>query len=325
MSTDIAVDADLRCLENYRIELAGYCYRMLGSTFDAEDAVQETLVRAWRGWDSFEGRSAVRSWLYRIATNVCLDMLRSRQRRALPMDLSSPVPATTHVGEPLPESVWIEPIPDGAVVPVTGDPAERAVLRDSIRLAFVSALQNLPPRQRAVLILREVLCWQASEVAELLDTSVASVNSALQRARTTLAAASVSAAAPADGLGAHERELLTKYVDAFERYDIDTLVTLLHEDASISMPPLALWLRGRDDLYHWYLGTGIGCKGSRLVPTVANGYPAFGQYRVNHEGPGHVPWSLQVIEIAGDRIGHVHHFLDTSLFAQFGLPASLAD
>ena len=327
MSTDIAVDADLGTLEQYRIELAGYCYRMLGSTFDADDAVQETLVRAWRGWDSFEGRSAVRSWLYRIATNVCLDMLRSRQRRALPMDLSSPVPATTPVGEPLPESVWVEPMPDGAVVPVTSDPADRAVLRDSIRLAFVSALQNLPPRQRAVLILREVLCWQASEVAELLDTTVASVNSALQRARATLAesAPAPTEAKPADALGDRERELLAKYVDAFERYDIDTLVTLLHDDASISMPPLALWLRGRDDLYHWYLGTGIGCKGSRLLPTIANGYPAFGQYRVNHDGPGHVPWSLQVIEIDGDRIGHVHHFLDTSLFARFGLPLSLPD
>jgi RNA polymerase sigma-70 factor, ECF subfamily len=285
--------------------------------------VQETLVRAWRGWDAFEGRSAVRSWLYRIATNVCLDMLRSRQRRALPMDLSSPVPATTPVGDPLPESVWVEPMPDGAVVPVTSDPAERAVLRDSIRLAFVSALQNLPPRQRAVLILREVLCWQATEVAELLDTTVASVNSALQRARATLSGAASTEAAPADRLGEHERDLLARYVDAFERYDIDTLVTLLHEDASISMPPLALWLRGRDDLYQWYLGTGIGCKGSRLVPVTANGYPAFGQYRRNHEGPGHVPWSLQVIEIADGRIAHVHHFLDTSLFPRFGLPLAL--
>ncbi|MDQ1748791.1 MAG: polymerase sigma-70 factor, subfamily [Frankiaceae bacterium] len=323
MSTEIATPS----LEAYRVELAGYCYRMLGSTYDADDAVQETMVRAWRGWDAFEGRSAVRSWLYRIATNVCLDMLRSRQRRALPMDLSSPVPATTPVGEPLPESVWVEPTPDGAVVPATSDPAERAVLRDSIRLAFVSALQNLPPRQRAVLILREVLCWQAAEVAELLDTSVASVNSALQRARATLAASprASATAAPADALGAPERALLARYVDAFERYDIDTLVTLLHEDASISMPPLALWLQGRDDLYHWYLGTGIGCKGSRLLPTTANGYPAFGQYRRNHEGPAHVPWSLQVIEVSGDRISHVHHFLDTSLFGRFGLPAALPD
>jgi RNA polymerase sigma-70 factor, ECF subfamily len=325
VSTDIAVTTELGTLDQYRIELAGYCYRMLGSTFDADDAVQETLVRAWRGWDSFEGRSAVRSWLYRIATNVCLDMLRSRQRRALPMDLSSPVPSTTPVGEPLPESVWVEPMPDGAVVPVTSDPAERAVLRDTIRLAFVSALQNLPPRQRAVLILREVLCWQATEVAELLDTSVASVNSALQRARATLAASAPAEAMPADELGARERELLTKYVDAFERYDIDTLVTLLHEDASISMPPLALWLRGRDDLYHWYLGTGIGCKGSRLLAATANGYPAFGQYRRNHDGPGHVPWSLQVVEIVDGRIAHVHHFLDTSIFARFGLPLALVD
>jgi RNA polymerase sigma-70 factor (ECF subfamily) len=325
VSTDVAVTADLGELEQHRVELTGYCYRMLGSAFDADDAVQETLVRAWRGWDSFEGRSAVRSWLYRIATNVCLDMLRSRQRRALPMDLSSPVPSTSPVGEPLPESVWVEPAPDGAVVPAASDPAERAVLHDSIRLAFVSALQNLPPRQRAVLILREVLCWQATEVAELLDSTVASVNSALQRARATLAVSATADPTPADSLDSRERELLAKYVDAFERYDIDTLVTLLHEDASISMPPLALWLRGRDDLYGWYLGTGIGCKGSRLLPTVANGCPAFGQYRRNHEGAGHVPWSLQVIEIVDGRIAHVHHFLDTSLFARFGLPAALAD
>jgi RNA polymerase sigma-70 factor (ECF subfamily) len=325
VSSDIAVTAELGVLEQHRIELAGYCYRMLGSAFDADDAVQETMVRAWRGWDAFEGRSAVRSWLYRIATNVCLDMLRSRQRRALPMDLSSPLPATTPLAAPLPESVWIEPMPDGAVVPAAGDPAERAVLRDSIRLAFVSALQNLPPRQRAVLILREVLCWQASEVAELLDTTVASVNSALQRARGTLADSAPADATPASKLDERERELLAKYVDAFERYDIDMLVTLLHDDAGFSMPPLALWLRGRDDIYGWYLGTGIGCKSSRLLPTNANGCPAFGHYKPNPDGPGHVPWAIQVVEITGGRIAHLHHFLDPSLFPRFGLPLALAD
>jgi RNA polymerase sigma-70 factor (ECF subfamily) len=242
------------------------------------------------------------------------------------MDLSSPVPSTSPVGEPLAESVWVEPAPDGSVVPEGGDPAERAVLRDSVRLAFVSALQHLPPKQRAVLILREVLCWQAAEVAELLDTTVASVNSALQRARATLAeSTTIDDVAPATDLDDRSRELLAKYVDAFERYDIDTLVTLLHEDASISMPPLALWLRGRKDLQGWYLGTGIGCKGSRLLPTWANGCPAFGQYRKDHEGPGHVPWSLQVLEVVDGRIAHVHHFLDTSLFAKFGLPDRLPD
>jgi RNA polymerase sigma-70 factor (ECF subfamily) len=312
LATGPAVQADL---EQHRAELTGFCYRMLGSAFDADDAAQETLVKAWQGLDRFEGRSAVRSWLYRIATNVCLDQLRSKQRRALPMDLSSPVPSTSDPGTPLPEATWLEPLPT--------DPADRAVQQDGIRLAFVAALQHLPPRQRAVLLLREVLCWQASEVAELLDTTVASVNSALQRARATLAATRPDVATSAADLGVEEQALLGRYVAAFEAYDIDGLVSLLSEDASISMPPLALWLEGLDDLRGWYLGHGIGCKGSRLVPTVANGLPAFGQYRSDGNG-GHTPWSLQVLEVVDGRIAHVHHFLDTAkLFPRFGLPLAL--
>ncbi len=311
-------------LEQYRTELRGYCYRMLGSVFDADDAVQETLVKAWQGLDRFEQRSSVRSWLYRIATNVCLDALRSSRRRATPMDLSSPVPATTPPGETLPESHWLEPAPEADVVPATGDPAQRAVLQDSVRLAFVAALQHLPPRQRAVLVLREVLCWQAAEVAELLDTSVASVSSALQRARATMAAttAAGSEAAPPGPLTAGDEVLLQRYVRAFEAYDIPSLVQLLREDASISMPPYAMWLRGRDDLARWYLGFGKGCRGSRLVPVAANGSPAFGQYRPAPDG-GHVPWSVQVLELQDGRVRHVHHFLDPALFARFGLPARL--
>ena len=309
-------------LEQYRAELRGYCYRMLGSAFDADDAVQETLVKAWQAFDRFEGRSSLRSWLYRIATNVCLDTLRGRERRALPMDLSMPVPATSHVGDPLPEATWIEPIPDPDVVPADGDPAQRAVFQESVRLAFIAALQALPPRQRAVLILREVLCWQASEVAELLETSVASVNSALQRARATLGSSDLSSGQRPADLNPADQALLARYVSAFEAYDIPSLVTLLHEDASISMPPLALWLKGIDDVGAWYLGTGIGCKGSRLVPTVANGSPAFGQYRVSPDG-GHEPWSIQVLEIENGKIAHIHHFLDTALFARFGLPSRL--
>jgi RNA polymerase sigma-70 factor (ECF subfamily) len=322
MSQAAVDDRAMERVEPYRTELRGYCYRMLGSSFDADDAVQETLVKAWQGLDRFEGRAALRSWLYRIATNVCLDALRARQRRALPMDLSSPVPATTAPGEPLPEAIWIEPVPDGDVAPLEGDPAQRAVFQDSIRLAFVAALQHLPPRQRAVLILREVLCWQASEVAELLDTTVASVNSALQRARATLGASNLQDARPARELSPADRALLSRYVAAFESYDIPSLVTLLHEDASISMPPLAMWLRGRQDLHDWYLGFGIGCQGSRLLATVANGLPAFGQYRVDPAG-GHTPWSLQVVELSDGRIAHVHHFLDTTLFGRFGLPEHL--
>ena len=303
-------------LETYRIELRGYCYRMLGSAYDADDAAQDTLVKAWQAWDSFEGRSSVRSWLYRIATNVCLDALRARQRRALPMDLSSPVPATTAPVETTAHELWVEPMGDGDILPA--DPAERAVLQDSVRLAFVAALQTLPPKQRAVLILREVLCWQASEVAELLDTTVAGVNSALQRARATLGAADTSP----QPLTVADGELLARYVAAFEAYDIPSLVALLHEDASISMPPYPMWLKGLEDLSAWYLGYGIGCQGSRLLPTTANGCPAFGQYRVDPAG-GHTPWSLQVLEITGGRVQHVHHFLDTRIFERFGLPAHL--
>ena len=317
-------DAGTLDLERHRSELTGYCYRMLGSAFDADDAVQETLVRAWQAADRFEGRSSVRSWLYRIATNVCLDLLRSRQRRALPMDLSSPVSSSTPPTETLPENVWVEPMADRDVLPVGADPAEQAVVRDTVRLAFVAALQLLPPRQRAVLILREVLCWPAADVAELLDTTVASVNSALQRARATIGSADAEAAGGSseqlDGAG---RELLTRYVQAFERYDIDALVRLLHQDASISMPPIAMWLQGTDELRGWYLGYGIGCKGSRLLPVDLNGSPGFAQYKPSPSGSGHEPWSLQVLELRDGRVAHVHHFLDTRLFERFGLPSRL--
>src|SRR4051794_19608350 len=303
----VAAAVELSELESYRTELRGYCYRMLGSAFDADDAVQETLVKAWQKADGFEGRSSVRSWLSRIATNVCLDSLRARGRRALPMDLSSPVPATTAPEHTLPDSAWLEPVPDADVAPLSADPALLVAHSDSIRLAFVAALQTLPPKQRAVLILKEVLCWQAAEIAELLDTTVASVNSALQRARATLGDADLSAPALADQA---DKELLARYVKAFEAYDIPGLVALLHEDASISMPPISMWLKGVDDLAAWYLGFGIGCQGSRLVPTVANGLPAFGQYRPDHEKGGHVAWSLQVLEVVEGRIDHIHHFLD---------------
>ena len=310
-------------LEPYRRELTGYCYRMLGSGFEADDAVQETMLRAWRAADGFEGRSSVRSWLYRIATNVCVDMLRGRQRRARPMELgpSSP-PEERHLGPMLPEHEWVSPIADDRVLPESADPAEIATTRETIRLAFVTALQHLPARQRAVLILSEVLRWQASEVAELLDTSVAAVNSALQRARATLG--SLDAGATRMDVDEDQRELLARYVDAFERYDISKLVTLLHEDAVQSMPPYAIWLRGREDIGRWMLGPGIGCRGSRLVPTSANGCPAFGQYRIDPAG-GHAPWALQVLEISGGKIAEFHAFLDTAhLFPLFGLPAHLA-
>ena len=299
-------------LEQYRSELTAYCYRMLGSPFEAEDAVQESLVRAWRGLDRFEGRAQLRSWLYRIATNVCLDMLNAGQRRARPMDLGPAQEPVIENLNTLPEVTWIEPMPD---------PAEAAVERETIRLAFVAALQHLPPRQRAVLILCEVLRWQASEVAELLDTSVASVNSALQRARATLATANVEDVKPSEV----DRELLERYVAAFERYDIDSLTELIREDARQSMLPYDMWLHGRDDIFTWWFGPGIGCKGSRVIPTVsANGSPAFGQYKPSESGEGFDPWALQVLEISDGRIAELTFFLDTErIFPLFGLPLHL--
>jgi RNA polymerase sigma-70 factor (ECF subfamily) len=295
---------------------------MLGSTFESEDAVQETLLRAWRNLDRFEGRSSVRSWLYRIATNVCLDMLGSRQRRARPMDLGpAGVADIALLGEPLPEVTWIEPMPDDRVLPTGGDPAEVAVARESVRLAFVAALQHLPPRQRAVLILREVLRWKAAEVAELLDTSVASVNSALQRARATLASAKIDTSAPPEPMDDARRQLLARYVEAFEQYDMDRLTALLAQDASWNMPPYRLWLQTHHDIATWCMGPGIGCRDSRLIATSANGMPAYGQYKPSQTGTGWEPWALQVVEISGERISCVTFFLDTArFFPLFGLP-----
>jgi RNA polymerase sigma-70 factor (ECF subfamily) len=309
--SSVAVKPEAAELEQYRRELTAYCYRMLGSPFEAEDAVQDTFVRAWKGLDRFEGRAALRSWLYRIATNVCLDLLSGRERRARPMDLGpAREPIESNLNVPA-EVTWLEPIPD---------PADVAVERDTIRLAFVAALQHLPPRQRAVLILCEVLKWKASEVAELLETSVASVNSALQRARATLEETDVSASA--DNLAEPDRELLERYIKAFEAYDLDALTSLIAEDATQSMPPFDLWLSGREDIFEWWFGPGIGCKGSRVIPTIsANGSPAFGQYKPSDSGEGYEPWALQVLELRDGRIGEFTFFLDTErLFPLFGLP-----
>jgi RNA polymerase sigma-70 factor (ECF subfamily) len=310
-------------LEPYRRELTGYCYRMLGSGFEAEDAVQETMLRAWRSSDQFEGRASVRSWLYRIATNVCLDMLRSRQRRARPMEFgpASP-PDESHLGPMLPEHLWVSPIADERVLPQEADPAEIAVARDTIRLAFVTALQHLPPRQRATLILCEVLRWQASEAAELLGTSVAAVNSALQRARATLATLPTETR-PRE-VDADRSELLDRYVSAFESYDISTLVSLLHDDAIQSMPPFEMWISGAENIGRWMVQPGpSACEGSRLIPAIANGCPAFGQYRRDPDG-GYKPWALQVLEITDGKIAEMHFFLDTErVFPLFGLPDHL--
>jgi RNA polymerase sigma-70 factor, ECF subfamily len=302
--------------EQYRSELTGYAYRMLGSPFEAEDAVQETFIRAWRAYESFEGRSSLRSWLYRITTNVCLDMLGGRERRARPMDLGPSQEPIVENLNTMPEATWIQPVPDPAVVTEN---------RETTRLAIIAALQHLPPRQRAVLILCEVLRWRASEVAELLETSVASVNSALQRARATLEASDLSVADAPRSIDVADEELLSRYVKAFEDYDMEALTALIHEDAIQSMPPFDMWLSGRNDIFKWWWGPGIGCEGSRVIPTVsANGSPAFGQYKPSETGSGHDPWALQVLEVEDGKIVELTFFLDTeTLFPLFGLPARL--
>jgi RNA polymerase sigma-70 factor (ECF subfamily) len=309
-------------LEPYRRELTGYCYRMLGSGFEAEDAVQETMVRAWRGLDRFEGRAALRSWLYRIATNVCLDMIKGPQRRARPMDLGPSSTADTKLGAPVGEHAWVQPIADARVVPPEGDPAEIAAGRESIRLAFVAALQHLPPKQRAVLILREVLHWHADEVAELLDTTVASVNSALQRARATLEDRHLDAAEASDEVSDEQRELLDRYVAAFEAYDIEALVALIHEDATFSMPPFDLWLSDPVEMGKWYTGQGAACQGSKLIAAEANGSSAFFAYKPDPDG-GWSPFALQILEVKDGKLFGLHHFLYPELFEAFGVPLHL--
>ena len=311
-------------LERHRRELTGYCYRMLGSGYDAEDAVQETMVRAWRAADRFDGRSSLRSWLYRIATNVCFDSLNGRRNRALPMDMSADpsAPVQSSLGTPLAETAWVEPVADSRVLPETSDPAETVVARESVRMAFVAALQHLPPRQRAVLVLREVLRWKADEVAELLDTSVASVNSALQRARATLATRAPLGTAP-DPLDEEHSALLRRYVDAFERYDITSLVALLHEDATQSMPPWSLWLAGPADIGAWHVGPGGGCRGSRMLEVRVNGTVGYAQYKPSAT-PGRLePWAVHLLEVADGRISSITNFVGARHFSQLGLPDHL--
>jgi RNA polymerase sigma-70 factor (ECF subfamily) len=308
-------------MERHRRELTGFCYRMLGASSEADDAVQETFLRAWRAADGFEGRSSVRTWLYRIAHNVCVDMSRSPQRRARPMDLgpSSRV-AEVVLGDPRPASEFVDPVADARVLDTSGDPAEVATARESVRLAFVAALQHLPARQRTALILCDVLRWPAAEAAGLLDTSLASVNSALQRARATLADRQGE---PLDGvLDPGHQALLERYVDAFHRYDVDELVALMRSDVVLSMPPYDTWLVGPEELAAWFLGHGIGCRGGRLVPVEVNGTAGFGNYR--SAGPGRwEPFAIQVIETSGGRITGHHNFLYPDRFAEFGLPPHL--
>jgi RNA polymerase sigma-70 factor (ECF subfamily) len=309
---------DAAHLEEHRSALAGHCYRMMGSAVDADDAVQETMVRAWRNLDRFDPRAPLRSWLYKIATNVCLDMIGDRKRRIRPME-QGPVGTPNDALSTMPRSHWLEPVPDAWALPAEADPSELIALRQSIRLAFVAALQHLPAKQRAILLLTEVLGWPAAQVAESLETTVPAVNSALQRARATLGGANLSESK--GPLTDAQSSLVDRYLDAFLRYDVPALVSLLHHDATLSMPPYTLWLQGHDAIGVWLAGRGAGCRGSRMVPTVASGSPAFGQYRSNGPQGGFHPWALIVLELSGDRISGMTSFLDVeTLFPRFGLP-----
>jgi len=312
-------------LESYRPALLGHCYRMLGSVVDAEDAVQEAMLRAWKGLDGFKEQAALKTWLYRIATNVCLDTISATNRQRLrPLELSDR-PADIRDDMPLlqrPREEWVEPIPDAMALTAGEDfdPEQRAIMRESLQLAFVAALQYLPPRQRAVLLLTQVLGFSAADAAESLDMTVASVNSALQRARATLETRNPAVVPRA--LTQEQKDLLAKYVDAFERYDVGALTALLHEEVTMSMPPYELWLQGHHSVATWFLGYGIGCKGSRVIPvgTASGGMPAFAQYRQG----GAQPWALIVLDLDGGNIRGMTSFLDVeTLFPRFGMPLRL--
>jgi RNA polymerase sigma-70 factor (ECF subfamily) len=314
---DQSDDVTMAC-EAHRVGLTGYCYRMLGSAAEAEDAVQETMLRAWRARESLTDRPALKSWLYKIATNVCFDLLTARQRRARPMDLGPSSYARAPLREPTAEAMWVTPVPDVRVLADHGDPAEIVESRESVRLAFVATLQLLPPRQRAVLVLREVLRWSAAEVASLLETSVHSVNSLLQRARATVDSRDTDTAVlvPTD---AAQLALLEQYVHAFTNYDMDALVTLLHREATMSMPPYPLWLRGGEQIHEWMTNRGKACADAKLEPVAANGSPAFAQWRREADGV-YRPWAIQVLELRDGAIVGLNFFLDTAvLWPLFGL------
>jgi RNA polymerase sigma-70 factor (ECF subfamily) len=313
---------DINEIEAQRGALLGHCYRMLGSAFDAEDAAQETIVRAWQHADRFEERSSLRTWLYRIATNVCLDALSSRSRRARPVE-DGPLKTVNDPLETLPRTHWLEPVPDARALPADANPHELAVLRQSIRLAFVAAVQHLPPRQRAVLLLMEVLGWSAAETAESLEMTTAAVNSAIQRARATLAQRNVSLEPSEEELSEGESDLLNRYVDAFHLYDVDALVSLLREDATMSMPPYAFWLQGPESIKAWLRDRGAGCRGSRLLRTEASGMPALAQYRPQPDG-SFAAWGLIILEQVGGRIAAWNTFMDVEkLFPLFNLSMTL--
>jgi RNA polymerase sigma-70 factor (ECF subfamily) len=321
---DTRVDEDfLRQADPYRRELLAHCYRMLGSVHDAEDLVQETYLRAWRSYDRFEGRSSLRTWLYRIATRTCLTALESRGRRPMPTGLGAPSadPADDLVQQP--EVPWLEPVPDAMVGAEGSDPAAIVAGRESIRLALIAALQHLPPRQRAVLVLREVLKWRAAEVAEVLGITTTAVNSVLQRARAQLDRVAPTEDEIVEPTAAEERQLLDRYVAAFEAKDIPAIVDLFTKDAVWEMPPFTGWYQGPENIGR-LVDTQCPAGGPddmRLIPTRANGQPAFGLYM--REGDGYLPFNLPVLTIGAGGVTHVASFFDLRLFPLFGLPESL--
>jgi RNA polymerase sigma-70 factor (ECF subfamily) len=307
--------------EQHRTALRGHCYRMLGSAVDADDAVQETMLRAWRSLDTFEGRASLKTWLFRVATHVCLDALADRAKRARPLDLG-PCGGVDGPFDTLPRERWIEPIADAEALPAAVDPGERLAKKQTIRLAFVAALQHLTPMQRAALLLTDVVGWSPDEVATRFEVGRSALYSSIQRARAALADRDVARdlSGAEASLSPAARALVEGYVAAFERYDVDALTSLLHHDVTMCMPPYTLWLRGPETVRRFWLGPGAGCRGSRLVAVEANGAPAFAQYRASPEG-GHHAWALVVLDVADDGLRGITSFLDVArIFSRFGLP-----
>lgn len=310
---------ELQLFENIKPELTSFCYRMLGSIDDADDAVQETYIRVWRSLKAFRQDSSFRTWVYRIASNLCLDKLRQAKRRIRPVDHFDPAASIVEPREMLPDSSWVWPAPD-----FSENPEDIIVRRDTLQICFITLLQSLPPRQRAVLILKDVFEWPSKQIAETLDMSPAAVNSALQRARETLDREKLRSD-EFSMIGVEpDRELLARYVEAFEQFDLDALVALFHEEGRMSMPPFAMWIRGKENLSKFFSLTRWHCEGSRFVPVTANGgYPAFAQYVPSGEDDTLIPWGIHMIEVRDGQIYHVQNYINTKLFSRFGLPARL--
>jgi RNA polymerase sigma-70 factor, TIGR02960 family len=306
-------------METLKRELTSYCYRMLGSITDADDAVQETYIRAWLNWNSFREEASRKTWIYRIATNICLDKLRQAKRRVLPVDLTDPAVSIAEPRETLPESSWVWPAPD-----LSETPEDALVRKDTLQMCFIALLQTLPPRQRAVLVLKDVFDWSSKQIAETMDMSPAAVNSALQRARDTLGRADLRSKELNMMDAEPDRELLSRYVEAFEQFDVQALVDLFHEEGCMSMPPFPMWVRGRDDLFRFFSLTRWHCEGSRFIPiTVNGGYPAFAQYVPSRDKPVLVPWGIHVVEVKDGQIFHVQNFINEKLFTRAGLPEQI--